>query len=212
MSKKCFACGKTVYPMEMISADNRVFHKTGCFKCEHCKTTLKPGNYASLQGKYYCKPHFKQLFALKGNYDEGFGRETYKEKWEPKQKMDKQAMISLSGLTLEEVVDAQKAFQKYDVNKDGVLDRDEFLKLITDVLRKKDPTITTDDILHASQEHFRKADADRNDKIDEVEFLVTYSELMKIREVMPLSPRAFSTQTTASKPGGPKATGETRTN
>jgi hypothetical protein len=186
--------------MEMISADDKVFHKTGCFKCCHCKTTLKPGNYASLQGKYYCKPHFKQLFALKGNYDEGFGRQAHKEKWEPKQKMDKETMISLSGLTFEEVLDAQKAFQKYDTNKDGVLDRDEFLKLITDVLRKKDPGITADDILRASQEHFRKADADRNDRIDEVEFLVTYSELMKVREVKPLSPRGFSAQSTAAKP------------
>jgi hypothetical protein len=26
------------------------------------------------QGVYFCKPHFKQLFALKGNYSEGFGK------------------------------------------------------------------------------------------------------------------------------------------
>lgn len=32
-------------------------------------------------GVYYCKPHFKQLFALKGNYDEGFGKEQHKKKW-----------------------------------------------------------------------------------------------------------------------------------
>ncbi|GCC22006.1 hypothetical protein chiPu_0000390 [Chiloscyllium punctatum] len=31
------------------------------------------GNYASLHGQMYCKPHFKQLFKSKGNYDEGFG-------------------------------------------------------------------------------------------------------------------------------------------
>ena len=42
------------------------------------------GNYASLEGKYYCKPHLKQLFALKGNYDEGFGRDTRKADWERK--------------------------------------------------------------------------------------------------------------------------------
>lgn len=29
----------------------------------------------------YCTTHFKQLFARKGNYDEGFGREQYKKKW-----------------------------------------------------------------------------------------------------------------------------------
>ena len=39
------------------------------------------GNYAALKGKFYCKPHFKQLFAEKGNYDEGFGDEQHKKKW-----------------------------------------------------------------------------------------------------------------------------------
>lgn len=39
------------------------------------------GNYASLHGKIYCKPHFKQLFKSKGNYDEGFGRKQHKELW-----------------------------------------------------------------------------------------------------------------------------------
>jgi hypothetical protein len=28
---------------------------------------LELGTYASLEGVYYCKPHFKQLFAAKGN-------------------------------------------------------------------------------------------------------------------------------------------------
>lgn len=39
------------------------------------------GNYASLHGKIYCKPHFKQLFKSKGNYDEGFGHKQHKELW-----------------------------------------------------------------------------------------------------------------------------------
>ncbi len=70
--------------------DNLTLHKT-CLKCEHCKVTLKLGNYAGLEGKYYvsltfthhqCKPHFKQLFKLKGNYFEAFGQEDIKKKWE----------------------------------------------------------------------------------------------------------------------------------
>ena len=44
---------------------------------------LTLGNYASMQGVMYCKPHFKQLFAAKGNYDEGFGKEKTTAKWEP---------------------------------------------------------------------------------------------------------------------------------
>lgn len=79
--EKCESCNKTVYPMEKLSADKKVFHKT-CFKCTECKSTLRLGNYAALQGKLYCKPHFKQLFKAKGNYDEGFGREQHKTQWD----------------------------------------------------------------------------------------------------------------------------------
>lgn len=43
------------------------------------------GTYAALQGKIYCKVHFKQLFKIKGNYDEGFGREQHKAKWVKKE-------------------------------------------------------------------------------------------------------------------------------
>lgn len=39
------------------------------------------GNYASLHGQIYCKPHFKQLFKSKGNYDEGFGHKQHKDQW-----------------------------------------------------------------------------------------------------------------------------------
>ena len=44
------------------------------------------GNYAALQGQIYCKPHFKQLFKVKGNYDEGFGRQQHKKNWDEKAK------------------------------------------------------------------------------------------------------------------------------
>ncbi|KXS17101.1 hypothetical protein M427DRAFT_54759 [Gonapodya prolifera JEL478] len=33
---------------------------------------MKLGNFAFNAGRYYCKPHFKQLFAIKGNYSGGF--------------------------------------------------------------------------------------------------------------------------------------------
>lgn len=45
---------------------------------------VRLGNYAALQGQFYCKPHFKQLFKKKGNYDEGFGRQQHKKNWEAK--------------------------------------------------------------------------------------------------------------------------------
>ncbi|KAI9002415.1 hypothetical protein BC832DRAFT_561542 [Gaertneriomyces semiglobifer] len=79
-TNKCNGCGKTVYAMEQVVIDSNVFHKS-CLKCAHCKSTLKMGNLASMNGEYYCKPHFKQLFKLKGNYSEGFGHEDHKKQW-----------------------------------------------------------------------------------------------------------------------------------
>merc|ERR1712107_93993 len=81
-SDKCVICGKTAYAMEKMVADKKVFHKV-CMKCAHCKKTLGLGNFVALNGKYYCKPHFKQLFQSKGNYSDGFGEEKPTAKWEP---------------------------------------------------------------------------------------------------------------------------------
>ncbi|NXT15742.1 XIRP2 protein, partial [Prunella fulvescens] len=68
----CKLCQQRVYPMECLVADKQNFHKS-------------LGNYASLHGKIYCKPHFKQLFKSKGNYDEGFGHKQHKELWNSKE-------------------------------------------------------------------------------------------------------------------------------
>lgn len=38
-------------------------------------------NYTTSEGALYCTPHFKQLFITRGNYDEGFGREQHKDRW-----------------------------------------------------------------------------------------------------------------------------------
>ncbi|XP_034863735.1 xin actin-binding repeat-containing protein 2 isoform X2 [Mirounga leonina] len=76
----CILCQKTVYPMECLVADKQSFHKS-CFRCHHCNSKLSLGNYASLHGQIYCKPHFNQLFKSKGNYDEGFGHKQHKDRW-----------------------------------------------------------------------------------------------------------------------------------
>ena len=72
-----------MYFSERLAADGLVFHKP-CFRCTHCKGILKLGSYAALDGKYYCKPHFKQLFASKGNYNEGFGKQKLTNEWAEK--------------------------------------------------------------------------------------------------------------------------------
>jgi len=76
------SCEKTVYEQEKVRVDGIVFHKS-CFRCKECQCVLKLGNYAAVEGVYYCKAHFKQLFKLKGNYSEGFGKQRHATLWTP---------------------------------------------------------------------------------------------------------------------------------
>ncbi|KAG6747613.1 hypothetical protein POTOM_047501 [Populus tomentosa] len=70
-TQKCMACDKTVYLVDKLTADNRAYHKA-CFRCHHCKGTLKLGNYNSFEGVLYCRPHFDQLFKRTGSLDKSF--------------------------------------------------------------------------------------------------------------------------------------------
>lgn len=89
---QCAVCTKTVYQLEQIAVEESVMHKS-CFRCAHCKAVLSLGKYAALDGVFYCKPHFKQLFALKGNYNEGFGSRQHKEKWIQKGVAENREMV-----------------------------------------------------------------------------------------------------------------------
>jgi len=79
-SEQCEVCNQTVYLMEKLVIEGKIYHKK-CFQCEVCKKPLSAGKFAALSGKNYCKPHFKQLFALKGNYSEAFGEEKPQAQW-----------------------------------------------------------------------------------------------------------------------------------
>ncbi|KAJ4964173.1 hypothetical protein NE237_024112 [Protea cynaroides] len=70
-TQKCKACEKTVYLVDQLTVDNKVYHKA-CFRCHHCKGTLKLSNYSSFEGVLYCKPHFDQLFKMTGSLDKSF--------------------------------------------------------------------------------------------------------------------------------------------
>jgi len=83
----CSVCEKTVYPTEQVKADDKLYHR-GCFRCEYCQGTLKLGSFASMDGRVFCKPHFKQLFNSKGNYSEGFGKLKPQQEFEAKKKGD----------------------------------------------------------------------------------------------------------------------------
>jgi len=80
--EKCIVCSKTVYAMEKVSVEGKVFHE-GCFKCAQCKKKLSPGTYTGIENTYYCKPHYTQIFTSKGNYSDGFGLEKPTANWAP---------------------------------------------------------------------------------------------------------------------------------
>ncbi|KAL3611559.1 hypothetical protein D5086_002579 [Populus alba] len=69
--QKCMACDKTVYLVDKLTADNRIYHKA-CFRCHHCRGTLKLSNYSSFEGVLYCRPHYDQLFKRTGSLDKSF--------------------------------------------------------------------------------------------------------------------------------------------
>ncbi|KAH9684957.1 LIM domain-containing protein WLIM2b [Citrus sinensis] len=58
--QKCKVCEKTVCPVEQLSTDGVVYHKS-CFN-----------NYSSLEGVLYCKPHFEQLLKESSNFNKNF--------------------------------------------------------------------------------------------------------------------------------------------
>ncbi|XP_062023340.1 LIM domain-containing protein WLIM1-like isoform X2 [Rosa rugosa] len=70
-SQKCTACEKTVYLVDKLTADSRSYHKA-CFRCHHCRGTLKLSNFCSFEGVLYCRPHYDQLFKRTGSLDKSF--------------------------------------------------------------------------------------------------------------------------------------------
>ncbi|CAN1160503.1 LIM domain-containing protein WLIM1 [Linum perenne] len=69
--QKCKVCDKTVYLVDKLVADTRIYHKS-CFRCHHCNNTLKLSNFCSFEGVLYCRPHFDQLFKRTGSLEKSF--------------------------------------------------------------------------------------------------------------------------------------------
>jgi len=171
---KCVTCSKTVYVTERIVAGDSVFHK-GCFRCAHCKNTIRLGNYAALDGKYYCKPHFKQLFALKGNYNEGFGTAKHSTKWLNKDSATQtstpalvEEKISLEKVSLEKVSLEKVSLEKVSLEKPIVGKEKEDTEE-----EEPEPVpnyfgLTPEEIKDA-EEQFKKYDLDQSGTIDREE-------------------------------------------
>ncbi|XP_042484905.1 LIM domain-containing protein WLIM1-like [Macadamia integrifolia] len=64
-NQKCRACEETVYLVDKLTADSRIYHKS-CFRCHHCRGTLKLSNFNSFEGVLYYRPHFDQLLKRTG--------------------------------------------------------------------------------------------------------------------------------------------------
>ena len=77
--EKCKACEKTVYIVEMVTADGVPYHKN-CFKCTHCNGKLVMGRYSSLEGVLYCTPHFEQLYKETGSFTAKFQTSSKRDK------------------------------------------------------------------------------------------------------------------------------------
>ncbi|XP_025201761.1 uncharacterized protein LOC112599172 isoform X5 [Melanaphis sacchari] len=77
----CESCEKKVYPLEKVEIEGRSFHRS-CFRCTQCQCVLRMDTFTWNKNRLYCLPHFKRLFISKGNYDEGFGDDQHKKKWE----------------------------------------------------------------------------------------------------------------------------------
>ncbi|VVC44385.1 Hypothetical protein CINCED_3A013710 [Cinara cedri] len=77
----CKSCGKKVYTLEKVEIEGRPFHRA-CFRCTQCQCVLRMDTFTWNNNRLYCLPHFKRLFISKGNYDEGFGGDQHKKKWE----------------------------------------------------------------------------------------------------------------------------------
>ena len=64
----------------------------------------------------------------------------------------------------------RELFIKYDKNKNGILEKKEFIKLMNDVLLDLDENISKETLKEASEEGFKLFDIDHNKKIEFSEF------------------------------------------
>ncbi|XP_074344214.1 LIM domain-containing protein WLIM1-like [Apium graveolens] len=108
-TQKCKACEKTVYVMDELTADNKVYHKA-CFRCHHCKCTLKLFNYSSFEGVLCCKPHSDQLFKMTGRLDKSFegAPKTSKVERSADQGLNNKRVLSMFGGTQEKCIACKK--------------------------------------------------------------------------------------------------------
>jgi len=100
-------------------------------------------------------------------------KEAHMLKGKGKKRGDETAVFK--GLTLSQLEDAKKAFKDCDLDGNGVIDKDEFFQLVQQIT----PNMPTLLLKRIADLHFQAADKDGSEAIDEQEFLVVYSDLLK---------------------------------
>ena len=61
-------------------------------------------------------------------------------------------------------------FEKYDLDKNGVLDKAEFMRILTDILRELDENLPEKKHLEVAEEGFKRFDLNNNKMIEFNEF------------------------------------------
>ena len=61
---KCATCGKTVYPVELLTFHGASYHKL-CFKCTDCGRSIAQGEQLERDDKPYCKACYAKLHVFK---------------------------------------------------------------------------------------------------------------------------------------------------
>ena len=64
----------------------------------------------------------------------------------------------------------KKLFEKYDLDKNGILDKAEFIKVMVDILRKLGENLPEKKHIEVAEEGFYKFDLNKNSKIEYNEF------------------------------------------
>eukprot|EP00112_Aurelia_sp_Birch-Aquarium-sp1_P003742 Seg1421.5 transcript_id=Seg1421.5/GoldUCD/mRNA.D3Y31 product="MICAL-like protein 2" protein_id=Seg1421.5/GoldUCD/D3Y31 len=114
MDRFCANCGKTVYLMERLQVEGKLFHRV-CFKCNTCETQLRMGTYRYIpvEDKFYCDKHYRKRTTSTSSDDSSKSRNG-------NQKSEQDALQIL----LESLENKRKSTKKIE-EKEGMKEKEE---------------------------------------------------------------------------------------
>ncbi|KAI3640434.1 hypothetical protein MIR68_001312 [Amoeboaphelidium protococcarum] len=177
-SDLCDKCQKVVYPVEKLQLKKAILHRN-CLRCQICNKILDLSTYAAVDGKYFCKPHFTQLFNVNGDYTTGFQQvESRKLQLQQQQALSNDAPIVSTAETIDATLlqqQIQYAAQQserlqsgWKVNNAQIIDVDTAgqssiaIEKASDLLNRKR---TVRDVTRAFEQHEEKAVNEMNGQL-----------------------------------------------